>query len=193
MSTVSLILGGIRSGKSAYAEQLTERMARGRTVLYVATGVAVDDEMAERIRRHQDRRPPHWFTLEAPLNPTGALQSAMTQTGLGPDDPPAALLLDSVDAWVSNLLFEYENAAPAELEARCVGAARRFVAVVRELDIDAVLVSSEVGNSLVATSALGRRFQDLLGTVNQAVAVAADAVTLVTAGIPVTIKTAARA
>ena len=87
MSTVSLILGGIRSGKSAYAEQLTERMARGRTVLYVATGVAVDDEMAERIRRHQDRRPPHWFTLEAPLNPTGALQSAMTQTGSGPDDP----------------------------------------------------------------------------------------------------------
>ena len=193
MSTVSLILGGIRSGKSAYAEQFTERMARGQMVLYVATGVAVDDEMAERIRRHQDRRPPHWFTLEAPLNPTGALQSAMTQTGSGPDDPPAALLLDSVDAWVSNLLFEHENAAPAELEARCVGAARRFVAVVRELGIDAVLVSSEVGNSLVATSALGRRFQDLLGTVNQAVAVAADAVTLVTAGIPVTIKTAARA
>ena len=74
-----------------------------------------------------------------------------------------------------------------------MGAARRFVAVVRELDIDAVLVSSEVGNSLVATSPLGRRFQDLLGTVNQAVAVAANAVTLVTAGIPVTIKTAARA
>ena len=193
MSTVSLILGGIRSGKSAYAEQLTERMAGGRTALYVATGVAVDDEMAVRIRRHQDRRPPHWLTLEAPLNPTGALQSAATQIGLEPDGPPAALLLDSVDAWVSNLLFEHENAVPAELEARCVGAVRRFVAVVRELDIDAVLVSSEVGNSLVATAALGRRFQDLLGTVNQAVAAAADAVTLVTAGIPVTIKTAATA
>ena len=186
MSTVSLVLGGIRSGKSAYAEQFTERMARGKTVLYVATGVAVDDEMAQRIQRHQDRRPAHWRTLEVPLNPTGALAAHSPD-----DDSPTTLLLDSLDGWVSNLLLEHESTPPAELEARIVGAVQRFAAVVRELNIDSVIVSSEIGHSLVATSSLGRQFQDLLGTVNQTMAAAADEVTLVVAGIPVAVKRAA--
>ena len=98
------------------------------------------------------------------------------------------LLLDSLDGWVSNLLIEHEVMPAAELEGRTVGAARRFASYVGEIDADAVVVSSEVGQSLVATSSLGRQFQDLLGTVNQAMAAAADAVTLVVAGIPVRVK-----
>ena len=101
------------------------------------------------------------------------------------------MLLDSLDGWVSNLLLEHESTPPAELEARIVGAVQRFAAVVRELNIDSVIVSSEIGHSLVATSSLGRQFQDLLGTVNQTMAAAADEVTLVVAGIPVTVKRAA--
>ena len=185
MSSLHLVLGGIRSGKSACAEKLTAELSSttARPVLYLATGVAVDDEMSERIRRHQERRPAEWQTVEAPLNPVGALQALHLAASGSP-----VLLLDSLDGWVSNLMFEHENAPPSELEARVVGAVQRFASFARELNADAVIVSSEVGHSLVATSSLGRRFQDLLGTVNQAIATDADAVTLVVAGIPVPIK-----
>ncbi len=183
MSGIHLALGGIRSGKSAHAESLTAEIAGGRPVYYVATGTVSDDEMAERIRRHRERRPSDWATVEAPLNPVGGLRDA----GIEADDSPV-ILLDSLDGWVSNLLIEHEGTAAAELEARTVGAVRRLASFVREIDADVVIVSSEVGQSLVATSSLGRQFQDLLGTVNQAVAAEADTVTLVVAGIPVRIK-----
>ena len=185
MSDIHLVLGGIRSGKSAYAEKLTAQLASATVgpVLYLATGVAVDAEMSQRIRRHQERRPAEWQTVEAPLNPVGALQGLQLAASV-----PPVLLLDSLDGWVSNLMFEHESAPPSELEARVVGAVQRFASFARELAADAVIVSSEVGHSLVATSSLGRQFQDLLGTVNQTIAAAADAVTLVVAGIPVPIK-----
>ena len=183
MSSIHLVLGGIRSGKSAYGEQLAAENANGRPVIYIATGTVTDDEMAERIRRHRVRRPPEWQTVEAPLNPVGALRESGIQDG-----SPPVLLLDSMDGWVSNLLIEHEGMEASELEARTVGAVRRFASYVGEIDADAVVVSSEVGHSLVATSSLGRQFQDLLGTVNQAMAADAEAVTLVVAGIPVRVK-----
>ena len=183
MSSIHLVLGGIRSGKSAYAEGLAAEIADGRAVIYIATGTVTDDEMAERIRRHRERRPANWRTVEAPLNPVGALRESGADGGSS-----SVLLLDSLDGWVSNLLIEHEGMEASELEARTVGAARRFASYVGELDADAVVVSSEVGHSPVATSSLGRRFQDLLGTVNQAMAADADAVTLVVAGIGMRVK-----
>lgn len=185
MSSIHLVLGGIRSGKSAHAERLATEIAGSDPVVYVATGVAVDHEMEERILRHRQRRPDNWLTLEAPLNPVGALQG---QADGG--TRPMAMLLDSMDVWVSNLMMEHEGAPRAELEARIAGAAQRLCSYVREVDGAAVIVSSEVGHSLVATNSLGRQFQDLLGTVNQAVAETADSVTMVVAGIPVRIKPA---
>ena len=183
MSSLHLVLGGIRSGKSAYAERLAADVAGCQPVLYVATGIAIDTEMEERIRRHQQRRPQSWQTLEAPLNPVGALQNLIRTS-----DPPPVLLLDSMDVWVSNLMLEHEGTPRLELEARIVGAARRFAEHVRETDRQAVVVSSEVGHSLVATTSMGRQFQDLLGSVNQAMAAAADQVTMMVAGLPVPIK-----
>ena len=183
MSSIHLVLGGIRSGKSAHAEGLAAKLGEGRRVIYIATGTVTDDEMAERVRLHRERRPDEWQTVEAPLNPVGALQEAGVD-----QDSKAVLLLDSLDGWVSNLLIEHERMDRKELDGRTVGAVRRFVSYVGEVDADAVVVSSEVGQSLVATSSLGRQFQDLLGTVNQAVAADADAVTLVVAGIPVLVK-----
>lgn len=183
MSSIHLVLGGIRSGKSAYGEKLAAELGAGRPVIYIATGTVTDDEMAERVRLHQERRPADWQTVEAPLNPVAALREAGILDGSAP-----VLLLDSLDGWVSNLLIEHEGMSPGELEGRTVGAARRLASFVGELDADAVVVSSEVGHSLVATSSLGRQFQDLLGTVNQAMAADADAVTLVVAGIPVRVK-----
>ena len=183
MSSVHLVLGGIRSGKSAYAEGLVAALGEGRPVVYIATGTVTDDEMAERVRLHRERRPAEWQTVEASLNPVGALREAGVESGSVP-----VLLLDSLDGWVSNLLIEHELMDRAELEGRTVGAVRRFASYVGEIDVDAVVVSSEVGHSPVATSSLGRQFQDLLGTVNQTIAAAADEVTLVVAGIPVRIK-----
>lgn len=183
MSSLHLVLGGIRSGKSAYGERLAAEIAGARPVIYIATGTVTDDEMAERVRLHRERRPSEWPTVEAPLNPVGALRESGIQDGSAP-----ALLLDSLDGWVSNLLIEHEGMEASELEARTVGAVRRFASFVGEIDADAVVVSSEVGQSLVATSSLGRQFQDLLGMVNQAMAADADAVTLVVAGIPVRVK-----
>ena len=183
MSSIHLVLGGIRSGKSAYGERLAAEIADGRAVIYIATGTATDDEMVERIRRHRERRPSDWRTVEAPLNPVAALQESGIQNGSVP-----VLLLDSLDGWVSNLLIEHERMEASELEARTVGAVRRFASYVGEIDADAVVVSSEVGHSLVATSSLGRQFQDLLGTVNQAMAADAEAVTLVVAGIGMRVK-----
>ena len=183
MSSIHLVLGGIRSGKSAHGEQLAAGLGSGRTVIYIATGKVTDDEMAERIRRHRERRPAEWRTVEAPLNPVGALGESGIHNASAP-----VLLLDSLDGWVSNLLIEHEGMDRSELEARTVGAVRRLASYVGEIDADLVVVSSEVGHSLVATSSLGRQFQDLLGTVNQEIAAAADEVTLVVAGIPVRVK-----
>ena len=178
-----LVIGGIRSGKSAWAERKVTELAPAageqRPVVYIATGVAVDDAMAGRIRRHQRRRPAHWQTLETPLNPVGALQAARQAGELGLENRPV-------------LLLEHEGAAAVELEARMVGAALRLALLVNELKCDAVVVSSEVGQAPVATTALGRQFQDLMGTVNQDVAVLADEVTLVVAGLPVAVKRGGR-
>ena len=198
---IHLILGGIRSGKSAYAERLAAAAAApetattpapARPVIYIATGVAVDDAMAARIRRHRERRQAHWQTIEAPLNPVGGLREAHWAAAAVPEPAsgPPLVLLDSLDGWVSNLLLEHEGTPAAELEARVVGAAWRFAAFVGELPAEAIIVSSEVGHSPVATSALGRQFQDLLGITNQAMAIAADRVTLVVAGIPMPLKPA---
>lgn len=183
MSSMHLVLGGIRSGKSAYAERVAAELAGCGPVLYLAAGIAVDAEMEERIQRHQERRPRNWQTLEAPLNPVGALQNQSPDLA-----PPPVLLFDSVDVWVSNLMLEHEATPRPELESRIVGAARRFADYIREMDRQAVVVSSEVGHSLIATTPMGRHFQDLLGTVNQAMAEAADRVTMVVAGLPVPIK-----
>ena len=129
MSSIHLVLGGIRSGKSAYAERLAAELAGPDPALYVATGIAVDAEMEERIQRHQQGRPPNWQTIEAPLNPVGALQGHSLIT-----NSPVVLLLDSMDVWVSNLMLQHETTPRMELEARIVGAVRRFADYVRELE-----------------------------------------------------------
>lgn len=179
---LTLVLGGVRSGKSAFAEKRAGEL--NRPVLYLAAGQVTDAEMAERIRRHRERRPAHWLTLEEPLQPAAALAGARA----GPN-PPGVILLDSLDAWLANLLLAHEaedfnavaSLARAELE--------RLLAACRQgTETAAFLVSSEVGLGPVPPNALGRRFQDLLGTVNQRTAAQADAVYLVVAGVPLRVK-----
>lgn len=180
-SKATLVLGGVRSGKSAFAEKLAAES--GSPVLYVATGLATDCEMRERIRRHQESRPADWSTLEEPLALPGRLRERMGQPGFS-----GVVLVDSVDVWTANLLLEHQNEDKEALESLALVQTRELLSVARESPADFILVSSEVGHSLVPVEPLGRRFQDLLGLVNQELAAGADRVYMVAAGIPSRLK-----
>jgi len=185
MGDLTLVLGGIRSGKSAFAERIAAVAAR--RVLYFATGEGGDDEMQERIRRHRERRPSGWTTMEAPLDPAGALRSA----GGGWD----AVLLDSISGWLSNLVLSSDPgiqripaAGPGSLDAVITAGIADLVAWQRSSGTSMVMVSDEVGLSLVSPNPLGRQYQDLLGAANQRLAAEASDVFLVAAGLPLRLK-----
>ena len=184
MSNVHLILGGIRSGKSAYAEKLVRES--DLPTIYAATGLAVDAEMEERIRRHRRRRPADWVTLEEPLDLAKRLGEVLAAAS-----DPHAVIVDSIDTWVANMLMEHEKKPEQGLEKIVSQAAEDLLDVVGRSPLPAFLVSSEVGLGLVAAEPLGRRFQDVLGLVNQRLAQSAGRVTLVVAGLPVVIKDSA--
>ena len=181
LPTLSLALGGVRSGKSEFAEGLAGES--GDPVLYVATGVATDPEMEERIRRHREGRPKHWTTLEEPIRLAERIRGTLSAP-----DAPSVVLLDSLDVWVANVMEEQGEAPKAEVEAYALGCLANTLDVLHQSEVRAVLVSSEVGLSLVPPNPLGRRFQDLLGLVNQKTAAAADRVYLLVAGIPLEVK-----
>lgn len=180
------VLGGVRSGKSAFAESRAASL--DRSTLYVATGVAVDDEMKERIRRHQESRPSHWLTLEEPSKLAEKLAPLLS----GPESPgaviPGVVIIDSVDVWVANLLTEHEAETKSSIEETIMAETDRLLALAAASPQAFFMVSSEVGMSLVPPEPLGRRFQDLLGMVNQRIAAAATEVFLVVAGLPNRIK-----
>ena len=195
-SRLVLVLGGVRSGKSAFAEGLAAGLGNQipgnqipgnqipeNQILYVATGVASDPEMAERIRRHRESRPSHWSTLEEPLELGERVAEHVTE-----GHPFGGVLIDSLDIWVANLLLENEEETKEAAEARITAALRKLLDAIRGSATSFVLVSSEVGNSLVPTEPLGRRFQDIMGLVNQKVAGSASQVYVVVAGIPNMIK-----
>ncbi|MCC2975902.1 bifunctional adenosylcobinamide kinase/adenosylcobinamide-phosphate guanylyltransferase [Sphingomonas sp. PL-96] len=164
-----LVLGGARSGKSRYAQAVAE--AAGGRLVFVATAQAFDDEMTDRIRRHQADRDTRWTTVEAPLDVAGAIAAA--------DGEEAVLLVDCLTLWASNLLLGEED-ADARLTAllEAIAGARGQV----------VLVANEVGLGIVPDNALARRFRDLAGTINQRVAAAVDRVHMTVAGIPIVVK-----
>ena len=169
-----LVLGGARSGKSAYAEAFVR--ATGPNALYLATATAGDAEMAERIRHHQARRGEGWMTIEEPLDLAGILEELAR-----PDRP---VLVDCLTLWLSNLM---QDGADITAEtARLVEALPRLAGPV-------VFVSNEVGLGIVPDNALAREFRDHAGRLNQAVAGAVDAVVFVAAGLPLILKPAAGA
>ena len=166
---ITLVLGGARSGKSAHAEALLEGHAGAR--LYIATAEARDPEMEARIAAHRARRGPGWRTLEAPL--------ALTETLEAESRPGAALLVDCLTLWLSNLMEAGRDIA-AETQ--------RLTACLGRLEGRAVLVSNEVGLGIVPENAAARAFRDHAGRLNQAVAQAAGRVVFVAAGLPLVLK-----
>ncbi|MBF0326306.1 MAG: bifunctional adenosylcobinamide kinase/adenosylcobinamide-phosphate guanylyltransferase [Alphaproteobacteria bacterium] len=163
----TLVLGGARSGKSVYAEGLLA----GGPALYVATGQAFDDEMAERIRAHRDRRGPDWTTIEEPLE-----LAACLDRHLSPERP---ILVDCLTLWISNLMH-------AGLD---VGRETdRLAELLRDPAGPVVLVSSEVGLGLVPDNKMAREFRDHQGRVNQKLASVCRRVVFVAAGLPLIMK-----
>lgn len=165
----TLVLGGARSGKSAHAERIAA--ASGLALRYVATATAGDDEMGERIARHRDRRGPGWATREEPL----ALVEALGDEA----GPGRVVLVDCLTLWLSNLLFAGRDLA---------GETTSLCRALPGLPGPVVLVSNEVGMGLVPETALGRRFRDAQGRLNQAVAACVPAVLFVAAGLPLSLK-----
>ncbi|AHY46113.1 Adenosyl cobinamide kinase/adenosyl cobinamide phosphate guanylyltransferase [Rubrobacter radiotolerans] len=186
------VTGGARSGKSRYAERLAGRLAGGsRPVLYVATAEPLDGEMRERVLRHRQRRPEDWRTVEARRSVGAALRDA-----LAGDRSRAVVLLDCLSLLVSNVLLdvagelgELSESGP-ELERR---AGREVVLEVEALlgataGTDLVVVSNEVGWSVVPPYRLGRVYRDLLGEANAQVAARSEAACLLVAGLPVVLR-----
>jgi adenosylcobinamide kinase/adenosylcobinamide-phosphate guanylyltransferase len=168
----TLVLGGARSGKSAFAQGSAEAKAAetsGRLVM-IATAQAFDAEMAERIARHREDRGAVWTTLEAPLDIAAALE------GLGADD---VVVVDCLTLWLSNLMLDERDVAAGA--AALVATAGRFEGALW-------LVSNEVGFGIVPDNALARRFRDETGRLHQALAQAAESVTLVVAGLTLRLK-----
>src|SRR5436305_3732896 len=160
-----LLTGGARSGKSRLATDLAARQAR--PVVVVATGEALDEEMAERIQRHRAERPPKWTTIEEPLE----LERAITGA---PDD--AFVIVDCLSLWVANLMG---REVPADdIIARATDAA----SLAASRPAGTAAVTNEVGSAIVPDNVLARRYRDLLGVVNAAWASAAARVGLVVAG-----------
>ena len=172
MTTSLFVLGGARSGKSAYAEGRVRAQAGEK--IYIATAEMIDAEMAERVRHHQERRGAGWRTIEAPLDLPQVLRKQ--------DAAGRVILIDCVTVWINNLMFHDCRIEPAVADfCAALGSAKGRI----------VVVSNEVGFGIVPENALARRFRDLAGRANQAIAAAADEVVLVVAGLPLTIKQAA--
>ncbi|MCL6450902.1 MAG: bifunctional adenosylcobinamide kinase/adenosylcobinamide-phosphate guanylyltransferase [Acetobacteraceae bacterium] len=187
---LTLVLGGARSGKTAFAERCA--CSGGGCVTYVATGGPGDAEMAARIEEHRRRRPRGWETVEEGLRPDEAVRRG-ARAG-------STLLVDCVALLVSNLLLkELGPDPPGEIDPRAasralvaarrgVGRLIRAVGAALNAGSDVVMVSNEVGLGLVPANPLGRLFRDALGWANQALASEADEVYLMVAGIPLPLR-----
>ena len=165
---LSLVLGGARSGKSAFAESLIR--ASPPPWIYVATAEALDAEMVERVAKHRARRDARWLTIEAPHQLAAALAEA-------PASSP--LLVDCLTFWLSNRLLAGVD-LHAEIEV--------VVDALRSRNAVTVAVSSEVGLGIVPENALARAFRDASGDLHQAVARVAGSVTHMIAGCPLRVK-----
>jgi len=168
LQNLTLILGGASSGKSAYAERLA--LSTGLTPVYLATGQAKDGEMSDKIARHQARRGPEWLLIEAPLALAPPLRSL---------DSSHVVLLDCLTLWLSNHL---------ELNTNIEDKSNTLLAEIRGSQAQVIAVSNELGLGLVPPTALGRAFRDAQGRLNQQFAEAADTVTFVAAGLPLSLK-----
>lgn len=167
--SLTFVIGGARSGKTAYALREALALPATRRVM-IATAEALDDEMAERIARHREERGQAWSTIEAPL--------ALVTAARGLQSGEVAVI-DCLTLWLSNLMLGDIDIAPA-VEDLCEA--------LTQSPADVFVISNEVGQGLVPDNPLARRFRDEAGWMHQKMAAAADRAVLVVAGLPVALK-----
>lgn len=172
---LTLVLGGVRAGKSAYAQRLA---AKGERVLFVATAEARDQDMEARIEAHRESRPSNWDTLEEPVDLVAALKPLIHCYD--------TVLLDCLTLWVSNLLLGDSDAESSRKDI--LSETRRLVDLYKCGGASWIVVSNEVGLGVVPATKLGHVFADELGRVNQVVAAEADDVYFMVAGLPLKLK-----
>lgn len=179
MSRITLILGGARSGKSSYALKLAEESRK--SVTFIATAQAFDDEMSARIQKHKAERPASWETLELPLHIAPSVSQIKSDV----------VILDCITLWVTNLLMQFVNddlVDEAPFMQVSQAETEKLLAAIRNTELDWLIVSNEVGLSLVPPYQMGRVYRDALGWVNQRLAQEADKVIFMVAGIPMNVK-----
>ena len=173
---IILLLGGARSGKSAYAQELAG--LAGGSVLFCATAEPLDDEMQSRIGKHRVSRPPGWETVEAGRDIGRALGQRASQYD--------TIIIDCITILVANVMGDGSEAEKAESS---VGAEiLSLIALLKRKQSNYILVSNEAGSGLVPDNRLGRLYRDELGKANQKLAAVSDEVYLLTAGIPLKLK-----
>ncbi len=164
---LTLVLGGARSGKSAWAE----RQIGHRPAVYIATGQARDDEMRARVAAHRERRGANWTTVEEPLELAAALVEHAR--------PGRPILVDCLTLWLTNIILAGRDVAAARAE---------LLAALPRLAGPVLMVSNEVGLGIVPDNGLARRFRDEAGRLHQEIAAIAQRVVFVAAGLPLTMK-----
>jgi adenosylcobinamide kinase/adenosylcobinamide-phosphate guanylyltransferase len=178
MARIILITGGSRSGKSMYAQCIAESIAGERT--YIATCPIVDDEMAERIRKHREtRRTRNWQTIEETTDLSAALAGAGEKK---------VILVDCLTLWVNNLMHERELEKKEMEEEEIVARCGEILDACHDLSGTVIFVTNEVGMGIVPDNAMSRRYRDLAGRCNQVMARSADTVVLMISGLPLLIK-----
>ena len=175
--SITLILGGARSGKSRFAQELAAK--QGRKVLFVATGEPLDEEMRARIDTHKKSRPAGWRTLEAPTNVARALRGKIGDADV--------VIIDCITLLVSNLMGD-ENTDVSIWEKKVSAEIKSLITLLKNSKANFIIVSNEVGLGLVPTTPIGRAYRDILGTANQMLARNAGEVYLMVAGISVVLK-----
>ncbi len=168
-----LVTGGARSGKSAFAYNLAMPVSKRRA--YIATAEPLDEEMEERIKKHQAERGKGWDTIEEPIDLPGVLNGIRGKYGV--------VLIDCITLWISNLLHIYQDS-----EERAMADIEKLVNVSRGVDYDLIIVSNEVGMGIVPENRLARLFRDISGRANQMLGKTASSVYLVVSGLPLKIK-----
>lgn len=172
MKETVLIIGGCRSGKSAHALYLANQFSGNK--IFMATCLALDKEMEQRVLHHQKQRGENWETLEVPLLLSESIRENSRRGHV--------ILVDCLTLWINNLIMENND---SEAIDRCV---QQLVRSLKKAECPVILVSNEVGTGIVPENRLGRLFRDIAGFANQKIAACVDRVVWMVAGIPMEIK-----
>ncbi|HSW57502.1 MAG TPA: bifunctional adenosylcobinamide kinase/adenosylcobinamide-phosphate guanylyltransferase [Dehalococcoidales bacterium] len=182
MKTITLLLGGARSGKSYFAQEAAKKAEK---VLFVATAQAGDEDMLRRIQKHQAERPANWRTVEATTHIGRCIEETIRTENL--------VIIDCITLLVTNIICqidekEYDSCDEAALESCVLAEIKELQECLKNVNASFILVSNEVGSGIVPDNRISRIYRDLLGRANQMLAQSADEVYLMVAGIPLRVK-----